>query len=105
MLNTGKTLGHVDESFLTTLKKGDYFIFSGLNLICLQIYSEIILVKKINKKINKTPIYWGGNLPLSENLSNEILKSYITYQIFLMKLNNLLNIKNLYQHYRKKMKY
>ena len=75
VLNTGKTLGHVDESFLTTLKKGDYFIFSGLNLICLQISSEIILVKKINKKINKTPIYWGGNLPLSENLSNEIFKN------------------------------
>jgi ATP-dependent Lhr-like helicase len=75
VLNTGKTLGYVDESFLTTLKKGDYFIFSGLNLICLQISSEIILVKKINKKINKTPIYWGGNLPLSENLSNEIFKN------------------------------
>ena len=46
VLNTGKTLGYVDESFLTTLKKGDYFIFSGLNLVCLQISSEIIFVKK-----------------------------------------------------------
>ena len=61
---------------MTTLKKGDYFIFSGLNLVCLQISSETILVKKIKKKINKTPIYWGGNLSLSENLSNEILKKF-----------------------------
>ena len=98
-LNTGKTLGHVDDSFLTTLKKGDYFIFSGLTLVCLQISSEVIIVKKINKKIYKTPVYWGGNLSLSKNLSDEILKNlhntsnfpteikqFINYQISLSSL-------------------
>ena len=44
VLNTGKTLGYVDESF-TTHKKVQFY-FSGLNLICLQISSEIIFVKK-----------------------------------------------------------
>jgi len=99
LLNTGKTLGHVDDSFLTTIKKGDYFIFSGLNLVCLQISSEVVIVKKIKKKIYKTPIYWGGNLSLSKNLSDEILKSlhntsnfppeikqFINYQISLSSL-------------------
>ena len=57
-LKNGKTLGFVDESFILSIKCGDTFRFSGLNLICSSINSEEISVDVVKKKSQKTPIYW-----------------------------------------------
>ena len=62
--------------FILSIKCGDTFTFSGLNLLCNLINSDEIIVEIVNKKSLKTPIYWGGNLPLNPKISNEIFKSF-----------------------------
>ena len=57
-LKNGKILGYVDESFILSIKCGDVFTFSGLNLICNKINSEEISVD-IVKKITKNPCLLG----------------------------------------------
>ena len=75
-LKNGKILGFVDDFFILSIKCGDTFTFSGLNLLCNLINSDEIIVEIVNKKSLKTPIYWGGNLPLNPKISNEIFKSF-----------------------------
>ena len=69
----GKLLGTVEESFLSSIKEKDIFIFAGLSLVCLKIKNDEILVDLKKHKTDKVPIYWGGSLPLKSNLSDEIL--------------------------------
>ena len=75
-LKNGKILGFVDDFFILSIKCGDTFTFSGLNLLCNLINSDEIIVEIVNKKSLKTPIYWGGNLPLNPKISNEIFKTF-----------------------------
>ena len=82
VLQNKKCLGYVDENFLITLKIGDKFLFSGFNLVCIKISSNEIIVKKTKKVLNITPIFWGGNLSISTNLSDEILKTLTVTRIF-----------------------
>ena len=56
-LKNGKLLGYVDESFILSIKCGDIFTFSGLNLICNKINSEEIFVDIV--KQSKKPQFIG----------------------------------------------
>ena len=90
-LKNGKVLGFVDESFLLSIKCGDVFTFSGLNLICNSINSEEISVDIVKKKSQKTPIYWGGNLPLNQNISDEILNSFVDKKNYPLEIINFIS--------------
>ena len=90
-LKNGKTLGFVDESFILSIKCGDTFRFSGLNLVCSSINSEEISVDVVKKKSQKTPIYWGGNLPLNPIISNEILNSFSIKKNYPLEIINFIN--------------
>tara|TARA_B100000287_G_scaffold93107_1_gene85277 strand:- start:2561 stop:4912 length:2352 start_codon:yes stop_codon:yes gene_type:complete len=91
VLQNKKCLGYVDENFLITLKIGDKFLFSGFNLVCMKISSNEIIVKKTKKVLNITPIFWGGNLSISTNLSDEILKNINSHKNFPEKIKKLLS--------------
>ena len=90
-LKNGKVLGFVDESFIMSIKCGNVFTFSGLNLICNSISSEEISVDIVKKKSQKTPIYWGGNLPLNQNISDEILNSFVHTKNYPLEIINFIS--------------
>ncbi len=85
----GKLLGTVEESFTNSIKEKDIFIFAGVTLICVKIRNEQIIVNNSNIKSDKVPVYWGGNLPLKSNLSDEILKIINNYEK--LNLPNIIN--------------
>ena len=90
-LKNGKLLGYVDESFILSIKCGDIFTFSGLNLICNKINSEEIFVDIVKQEPKKTPIYWGGNLPLNPKISGEILNSFVNKKHYPLEIKDFLN--------------
>ena len=70
----GGTIGHVEESFLSSLKPGDKFLFSGKVLSLIQIREMAALVRnaKADKKRVPVPRYLGGRLPLSTELAEAL---------------------------------
>ncbi|MCU0711160.1 MAG: DEAD/DEAH box helicase [Pirellula sp.] len=69
---SGKTLGTVEESYITRLKPGDCFQFAGKTLELMMIREGAAIVKKTNKQPNTTPRWGGGRMPLSSQLAAEI---------------------------------
>jgi len=70
----GKKLGVVEERFLSTLKLGDVFWFSGKNLELVMIKEMEAKVKLSKQKTGKVPSWLGGRMPLSGQLSQSIRK-------------------------------
>lgn len=65
----GKSLGSVEEYFISSLKPGDLFWFSGLCLELIQVKEMTALVRKSNQMKGKVPSWAGGRMPLSGKLS------------------------------------
>ncbi|MBD22363.1 MAG: hypothetical protein CL572_01695 [Alphaproteobacteria bacterium] len=89
-LKSGKILGFVDESFVLSIKCGEVFTFSGLNLMCTSINSEEIFVDIVKRKSQKTPIYWGGNLPLNPKISEEIFNTFINKKYYPLEIKEFI---------------
>lgn len=68
----GGRLGTIEEWFVSKLKPGDVFWFSGRNLEFVMIKDMEVLVRKSKRKKGKVPAWLGGNLPLSNQLSEMI---------------------------------
>jgi ATP-dependent Lhr-like helicase len=68
-LRGGGILGHVEESFISQLEEGDHFWFAGLSLQLLQAKSMTALVRKSQAQSGRTPVWLGGRLPLSSQMS------------------------------------
>lgn len=71
-LLSGGHIGTVEESFVSRLKPGDTFWFSGRNLEFVRIKDLTALVKLSKKKSGLTPQWGGGRLPLSSMLADGI---------------------------------
>lgn len=69
---SGRTLGTVEESYITRLKEGDCFQFAGKTLELVMIREGAAIVKKTNKQPNTTPRWGGGRMPLSSQLAAEV---------------------------------
>lgn len=65
----GKSLGSVEEYFISSLKPGDLFWFSGMCLELIQVKEMTALVRKSNQMKGKVPSWAGGRMPLSGKLS------------------------------------
>lgn len=68
----GKSLGLIEEGFISRLKKGDRFVFAGRTLELFRVEDDTVLVRlseKSSRAITKWP---GSRLPISESLSEEI---------------------------------
>lgn len=68
----GKTLGMIEEGFISRLQKGDRFVFAGRTLELFRVEDAQVLVRlseKSSRAITKWP---GSRLPISESLSAEI---------------------------------
>jgi ATP-dependent Lhr-like helicase len=69
---SGRTLGTVEESYITRLKPGDCFQFAGKTLELMMIREGAAIVKKTTKQPNTTPRWGGGRMPLSSQLAAEV---------------------------------
>lgn len=69
---SGRTLGTVEESYITRLKPGDCFQFAGKTLELMMIREGAAIVKKTTKQPNTTPRWSGGRMPLSSQLAAEV---------------------------------
>jgi ATP-dependent Lhr-like helicase len=68
-LKKGGVLGHVEESFITQLEEGDHFWFAGLCLQLIRVKDMTALVQKSKNTEGRTPVWLGGRLPLSSQMS------------------------------------
>jgi ATP-dependent helicase Lhr and Lhr-like helicase len=66
----GKSLGQVEESFVSRLKKGDIFTFAGRTLEFVMIREMTAYVRLSTRKSNVVPRWSGGRLPLSSSLAS-----------------------------------
>ena len=69
---SGGKIGSISERFISSLKKGDVFTFSGRVLEVVNITGMEVKVKASRKKRARTPSWSGGRMPLSAELSREI---------------------------------
>jgi ATP-dependent Lhr-like helicase len=68
----GAFLGMIEEYFISKLKPGDRFFFSGRNLEFIKIKDMTALVQLSTKKAKNTPSYMGGRISLTSKLSAKI---------------------------------
>lgn len=68
----GTYLGMIEEYFLSKLKPGDRFFFSGRNLEFVSIKELSAIVKLSTKKSSNTPSYMGGRISLTSKLAGKI---------------------------------
>lgn len=69
---SGGNIGSISERFISSLKKGDVFTFSGKVLEVVSLNGMEVRVKKSKKKRARTPSWSGGRMPLSAELSRQI---------------------------------
>jgi ATP-dependent Lhr-like helicase len=66
---SGKSLGTIEESFVSKLKPGDNFWFAGQSLEFIRIKEMSAYVRKSKAKKGLIPSWMGGRMPLSSQLS------------------------------------
>lgn len=69
----GTTLGTVEESFISKIKPGSQFIFSGRRLELVRLVQRTATVKPATRRAKGQIAIWGGaKMPLSSELSHAI---------------------------------
>lgn len=68
----GGHLGTIEEYFISKLKPGDVFWFSGKALEYIRLKDMTVQVKKSTRKTGQIPQWMGGRMPLSSQLSFHI---------------------------------
>jgi ATP-dependent Lhr-like helicase len=69
---SGKTLGTIEESFISRLQPGDVFWFGGRNLELVRIKEMNVQVRNSKRKSGPVPSWQGGRMPLSSEMSEVI---------------------------------
>jgi len=68
----GRTLGSIEESFVSKLQPGDTFQFAGKCLQLVRLRNMVASVKLARKRQGATPAWAGGRSPLSSELSHAV---------------------------------
>ncbi|MEB3275922.1 MAG: DNA ligase-associated DEXH box helicase, partial [Cyanobacteriota bacterium] len=68
----GAVLGHVEEAFIGRLKPGDVFFFAGRQLEFVRLREMTAMVKATSKKSTTVPAWAGGQMALSDLLSDAL---------------------------------
>ena len=71
----GGYLGSIEEWFISKLKPGDTFAFSGKILELIRIHKMEVIVKKSKIKQAKIPTWMGGRMSFSAHLSDLLKKA------------------------------
>jgi len=68
----GKRLGTTEESFISRLKPGNTFQFSGRQLELVSVKDMTAYVKKSTRRSKVVPRWWGTQLPLTSELADAV---------------------------------
>ena len=68
----GSRIGAIEEWFISRLKPGDTFWFTGKNLELIKIKDMTAFVRRSNKNKGSFPSWQGGRMPLSSQLTDVI---------------------------------
>lgn len=68
----GGFVGHVEETFISSMKEGDVFWLSGQSWELIRVKELTATVKKSNSDKGRVPAWLGGRLPLSNKMSELI---------------------------------
>jgi len=68
----GRSLGTVEESYITRMRRGDKFLFAGKLLELILVRDMIAYVKLSKGTSGITPRWYGGRLPMSSSLSSAV---------------------------------
>ncbi|MGZ3764938.1 MAG: ligase-associated DNA damage response DEXH box helicase [Mucilaginibacter sp.] len=66
---SGKSLGTIEESFISKLNPGDHIWFAGQNLEFIRVKEMSAYVRKSKAKKGLIPSWMGGRMPLSSQLA------------------------------------
>jgi ATP-dependent helicase Lhr and Lhr-like helicase len=70
---TGGTIGTVEESFVSRLKRGDCFLFAGRLLELVRVHEMTAYVKRATGRRAAVPRWNGGKMPLSSEMADAVL--------------------------------
>jgi len=68
----GAVIGHVEEAFISRLKPGDVFFFAGRQLEFVRLREMTAQVKATTRKSSTVPAWAGGQMALSDLLSEHL---------------------------------
>ncbi len=68
----GAVLGHVEEAFISRLRPGDVFFFAGRQLEFVRLREMTAMVKASKRKSSTVPAWAGGQLAISDLLSEHL---------------------------------
>jgi ATP-dependent Lhr-like helicase len=71
---SGGTIGTVEESFISRMRKGDHFLFAGRLLEFIRVHEMNAYVKRATGNKGAVPRWQGGKMPLSSELSHAVLE-------------------------------
>ncbi len=77
--NSGRTLGTIEESFITKLRPGERFTFSGKTLELLRVRDMAAYVKPSKRKRGTVARWNGGRFPLSTQLADGVVQRFAQY--------------------------
>jgi ATP-dependent Lhr-like helicase len=69
----GARLGHVEESFVARLRKGDVFTFAGRRLELVRVHEMTAFVAPAKNRRGTVPRWAGTKMPLSSELADAVL--------------------------------
>ncbi len=69
---SGRTLGTIEESFISRLRTGDRFVFAGQTLELLRLREMTAYVRRATNRRGAVPRWNGGKMPLSTQLAHAV---------------------------------
>ena len=70
---SGSTVGSVEESFISRMRKGDHFLFGGRILEFIRVHEMTAYVKRATGNKGAVPRWQGGKMPMSSELAHAVL--------------------------------
>ena len=71
---SGGCIGHIEESFIGMLDKGDCFLFAGRVLELIRVHEMTAYVRKAKPGKGVVPRWNGGKMPLSSELAQAVVE-------------------------------
>jgi ATP-dependent Lhr-like helicase len=75
-LMNGRSLGSIEESFISRLRKGDTFLFGGRMLELVRVQEMTAYVQAAKRRSGAVPRWMGTKMPLSTELADAVLRRF-----------------------------
>ena len=69
-------LGHVEETFVASLREGDSFVFAGHTVALVSFRGLVAKVRRSKSSTARTPAWMGGRMSLSSELSHRLRQAW-----------------------------